>query len=292
MAVMEIRGIEIDEVPSLKNPLFITGFDGMGNALNISKGMVDFLVSRLSARPIARLNPDLFFRYDATRPVVRIEEGDLKTYRPPKGVFYCIETEEEGRDLVVLLADEPALGWHLLVDEMYGFLTSLGVTTVISIGSMFDNVLHTERKISSLVSGDTIKALLLQRGVTPISYAGPTTIHSTIHWEGIKRGIESASLWCHCPYYIQGTTHFGLMSELGKVLSFLGNFKLNTRGLDENWEKLEKEITELLEKNEELSSIVRELEKTRGKPAPPTLRRPIDPNEKVINLKDFLEPKE
>ena len=148
---MELKGIDIEETPSLKNPLFIAGFDGWGNALNISRGMVDFLASRLSARAIARLNPDNFYRYDATRPMVRVEEGVLKSYRPPKGVFYCVETEEQGRDLVLLLADEPSMGWHRLVDEMFGFLTRLGVETIISIGSMYDNVLHTERMISSLV---------------------------------------------------------------------------------------------------------------------------------------------
>jgi proteasome assembly chaperone (PAC2) family protein len=288
---METKGIDIEEIPRLKNPLFIAGFDGWGNALNISKGTLDFLISRLSARPIARLNPDLFYRYDATRPVIRVEEGVLKSYRPPKGVFYCVETEADGRDLVLFRADEPSMGWHRLVDEMYGFLTSLDVKTVISIGSMYDNVLHTERKISSLVSGEDIKALLTQRGVTPVSYTGPSTLHSTIHWEGQKRGIEGASLWCHCPYYIQGTTHFGLLSELGSLLSFLGNFKLDTQSLEENWKKLGTEISELIKKNEELQSVVRELEKTRGKPTPPTLRRSVDPNEKVINLEDFLEPK-
>ena len=77
---MENRGIEITETPGLNHPLFITGFDGWGNALNISKGMMDYLISRLSARPIAHLNPDFFYRYDGTRPVVRIEEGGLKSY--------------------------------------------------------------------------------------------------------------------------------------------------------------------------------------------------------------------
>ena len=288
---MEIKGIEIEKTPRLKKPLFIAGFDGWGNALNISKGMVDFLVSRLSARPIARLNPDMFYRYDATRPMIRVEEGVLKSYRPPKGVFYCVETEEQGRDLVLFLADEPSMGWHRLVDEMYELLSVLGVETVISIGSMYDNVLHTERIISSLVSGGPLGDFLVRHGVNPVSYAGPSTIHSTINWEGEKRGIECASLWCHCSYYIQGTTHFGLLSSLGRLLSALGNFELNVETLEENWGKLDREIADLIEKNDELLSVVRELEKTRGKPDAPTLRRPVDPHQKVINLKDFLEPK-
>ena len=288
---METTGIIIEETPKLKNPIFIAGFDGWGNALNVSKGMLDFLISRLAARPIARLNPDLFFRYDATRPTVRVEAGILRTYRPPQGIFYAVETEASGCDLVLFQSDEPAMGWHRLVEEIYGLLTLLGVGMVVSIGSMYDNVLHTERHISSMVSGDKLAKLLLEKGVDPISYTGPSTIHSTIHWQGNERGMDCASFWCHCPYYVQGTTHFGLMSELAGILSFLGNFKLDTRGLEENWAKLEKEIADLIQKNDELSAIVKELEKTRSKPTAPILRRSIDPNEKVINLKDFLEPK-
>jgi hypothetical protein len=38
--------IELDYTPDLREPLFIAGFDGWGNALDISIGMVDYLVRK------------------------------------------------------------------------------------------------------------------------------------------------------------------------------------------------------------------------------------------------------
>jgi proteasome assembly chaperone (PAC2) family protein len=287
---METDAINIEESPRLKNPVFIAGFDGWGNALNVSRGMVDFLISRLGGRRIARLDPDTFYRYDASRPVVTIEEGVLKKYRPPRGDIFAIETEPDAHDLVILAADEPNLSWDRLVDELCGFLKSLGVKTIITLGGLFDNVLHTERTISGIVSNEGMKSLLRQKGINPISYHGPTTIHSTIHWEGQKRGFECLSLWCRCPYYIQSVTHFGLMSALGELLAFLGNFEINTRSLEENWEKLEIEIREMVEKNPQIKSVVEGLmkQKTRGASV---LNQSAGSKEKVINLMDFIDPK-
>ncbi len=284
---MNDESLKIEELPRLKNPVFIAGFDGWGNALNVSRGMTDFLISRMQARYFAAINADLFYRYDATRPTVAIEEGILTHYRPPKGNFFVIETgEQHAHDIIVLSADEPNLSWNRLVRETLDLLKKLGVKTIITLGSMFDNVLHTERMISALVSNDALKLLLIQKGIQPISYHGPTTIHSTIQWEGQKRGFECLSLWCHCPYYLQGTTHFGLLSTLGNLLAYLGNFSLDTRSLEENWEKLEEEVRALIKDNDQLKAVVEELQKSRTKRVR-AFRQPLDPGEKIINLKDF-----
>ena len=72
---MSNPGIHIKELPQLKNPVLIAGFDGWGNALNISNGMVAYLIRRLKARNFADLDPDTFYRYDEQRPVVDIAEG-------------------------------------------------------------------------------------------------------------------------------------------------------------------------------------------------------------------------
>lgn len=287
---MENQGLNIEELPRLKNPVFIAGFDGWGNALNISKGMTDFLISRLSGRPIADLNSDFFFRYDATRPVVTVEDGILKKYRPPKARIFAVETEDDAHDLIILSADEPNLAWDRFVDELFRFLKSMGVKTIITLGAMYDNVLHTERNISGLVSNEGLKALLRQKGINSVSYHGPGTIHTAIHWEGQQRGFECLSLWCHCSYYLQGVTHFGLLSALGGLLAFIGNFKLDTRVLEDNWEKLELEIIDLVEKNPQIKSVVDGLMKQRARGST-GLNPSGDSKEKIINLSDFLDPK-
>ena len=61
---MNENGIQIHELPDLKNPLLIAGFDGWGNALKISSGMAAYLIRTFKAQRFAELDPDVFFRYD------------------------------------------------------------------------------------------------------------------------------------------------------------------------------------------------------------------------------------
>ena len=288
---MATNGIKIRKLPALKNPLLIVGFDGWGNALKISSGMAAYLTRTFKAQPFAELDPDLFFRYDEKRPVVHIEEGVFKSLSPPGGTFYAAQTAPDGRGLVILKSDEPSLRWFAFVEELFALCSRLHIETIITLGSMYDHVLHTDRIISAVTSSADLFSMLKQKGVNAISYQGPSAIHSTIHSEAVKKGIASISLWCHCPYYLQGTTHFGLLAHLGKRLSAIGGFELNIEDLETSWEKLNIQIEHLIENNPELQAMISELRKAKVRGSAAELKGAIKSDEKIINIQDFLPPK-
>ena len=291
IVTMSENGIQIEHLPDLKNPLLIAGFDGWGNALKISSGMAAYLIRAFKAQRFAEINPDLYFRYDEMRPVVHIEEGVFKSLSPPGGSFYAAQATAEGRDLVILKSDEPSLRWMRFVEELFDLCKRLNIQSIITLGSMYDHVLHTDRIISAVTTNAAIASMLKQQGVNSISYQGPSAIHSTIHAEGLKRALASMSLWCHCPYYLQGTTHFGILAHLGKLLASLGGFELNTENLEKSWEKLNIQIENLIENNAELKEVVKELRKAKVRGSAAEMKATIKSDEKIINLQDFLETK-
>jgi hypothetical protein len=132
---------------------------------------------------------------------------------------------------------------------------------------------------------------LMAFDINPIAYQGPSAIHTIIQSEGSKRGFECISLWSHCPYYLQGTTHFGLLSHLGGFLAELGNFQLDTLDLEADWKKLKEQINRLIDGNSELQSLISSLRKEKVKGSTTSLKGTIKSDEKIINLKDFLDPK-
>lgn len=288
---MSEQGIQIKQLPQLKDPLLIAGFDGWGNALNVSNGMATYLIRRLQAQQFADLDPDTYYRYDDQRPQVSISGGMLKKLTPPGGSFYAAKTEEGQSDLVILKADEPNLRWFQLVNQLLWLCQKLGVGTIITLGSMYDNVLHSDRIVSGVASTEDMVSRLMKYHINPIAYQGPSAIHTIIHSEGIKAGIECISLWSHCPYYLQGTTHFGLLSHLGGLISELGNFRLDTKDLEDNWEKLKVQIDQLIEGNSELQTLIGKLRKEKVKGATTSLKGTLKSDDKIINLKDFLDPK-
>jgi len=288
---MTDHGIHIKELPKLKNPLLIAGFDGWGNALNISKGMANYLIRRMKAKHFADLDPDTFYRYDDQRPQVSIEGGILKSFRSPGGSFYAAQTGAGQSDLVILKADEPNLRWFQLADQLFSICQKLGIHTIITLGSMYDNVLHTDRIVSGVASTEDVVSRLMESGINPIDYQGPSAIHTIIHSEGSKRGFECISLWSHCPYYLQGTTHFGLLSHIGGIIAKLANFQIDTPDLEANWKKLKEQINQLIDGNSELQSLISSLRKEKVKGTTTSLKGTLISNKKIINLKDFLDPK-
>jgi proteasome assembly chaperone (PAC2) family protein len=288
---MNEAGIHIKQMPQLKSPLLIAGFDGWGNALNVSQGMVKYLIRHFKAQSFADLNPDIFYRYDEQRPRVHIEDGLLKSYRSPGGAFYSAVTDQNQRDIVILSADEPSLCWSLFVDQLISLCRKLNVDTVMTLGSMYDNVLHTDRIISGVASTREMLTKLQKHNVGAISYKGPSAIHSIIQSEGTKFGLECLSLWCHCPYYLQGTTHYGILSHLGGLMAQLGDFELNTEYLDNNWQALREQINTLIEGSSELQTLIASLRKEKAKGSTARLNGKISGDEKIINLQDFMDPK-
>ena len=288
---MSDHGIHIKELPKLKNPLLIAGFDGWGNALNISKGMVNYLIRRMKAKHFADLDPDTFYRYDEQRPQVSIVGGILKSFRSPGGSFYAAQTDAGQSDLVILKADEPNLRWFQLADQLFLICQKLGIRTVITLGSMYDNVLHTDRIVSGVASTEDVVSRLMESNINPIDYQGPSAIHTIIHSEGSKRGFECISLWSHCPYYLQGTTHFGLLSHMGRLIAELANFQIDTPDLEAKWRKLKEQINRLIDGNSELQSLISSLRKEKLKGTTTSLKGTLSSDKKIINLKDFLDPK-
>jgi proteasome assembly chaperone (PAC2) family protein len=289
---MKDRGFHLGEnLPTLKRALLIAGFGGWGNALNVASGTIDYLVRRLEAEPIGKIDPDTFYRYDESRPVVRIEQGELKSLDFPGGSVYAARTAEPHRDLILLQANEPQLRWFQFAGEFFDVVERLGADTAISLGSMYDSVLHTDRLVSGIASTPALTEALRTGGISPVSYQGPSAIHSTLMAEGRKRGIGCISLWAHCPYYLQGATHFGVMAHLSEVLAKLGDFQLETDELEADWRKLHDHIQGLVDKNEELQQLISGLrkQKLRGMWSP--AKPPADDEGKVINLLDFLDPK-
>ncbi|MGD8343049.1 MAG: PAC2 family protein [Desulfobacterales bacterium] len=275
----------------MKNPVLIAGFDGWGNALKISSGMAAYLIRSFKAQQFAVMDPDAYYRYDESRPVVHIEDGVLKRFTPPEGAFYAARTAPDQPDLVILQADEPSLKWVGFVNEFYSLCEKLNIQCVITIGSMYDHVLHTDRVISAIASNTDLASTLQEKNINSITYQGPSAIHSIIHTEGAKRNVACMSLWCHCPYYLQGTTHFGILAHLGKLLGALSGFDLSTDDLEASWEKLYVQIEQLIQNNTELQAVIKQIRKAKVRGTAAEMKGSLKSGEKIINIQDFLQPK-
>ena len=284
------KGIHTVSLPELRRPVLIAGFDGWGNALNVSRGMVDYLVRQLGADRFAFIDPDMYYRYDASRPVVDIDNGELTDLQFPGGDLFAARIEAGETDLVLLKTDEPQLRWNHFAAELFSLCDTLGVKIVITLGSMYDSVLHSDRMLSGVADDESAHRRLRELNILPIAYSGPSAVHSVLHAEAQKRGFKSISLWCHCPFYLQGVTHYGMLSHLGRILSTLADFELDLEELDAKWQALSDQIEKLVEESPEIQSRIGAIRKSKLKGSLATMKTTADSDRKVIQLQDFLDP--
>lgn len=286
---MEYTTFQLETPPAFSSPAMIIGLRGWGNALEVSADMATYIVDHFGGRSIGRIDSDACYRYDENRPVVKIEAGDLKSIHPPGGSFFATPTNPGKSDLLILIADEPSLNWYRFSNELVELAIRLGAPTVITLGSMFDHVLHTDRIISAATTSSDFSGIFKRHGVIDVDYYGPSAIHTNILEACRRRGVPGASLWCHCPAYLQGITHHGLMIHLGLLLADMASFSLKTDDLETRWEALEIQIQELISENPKLEGIIDQIRIKKREGAWQTSGQNGKKQGNVISLRDFLD---
>ena len=286
---MKFNTFQLEAMPALSSPTVVVGLRGWGNALEVASAMTTFMVDALEGTAVGRIDSDACYRYDENRPDVRIEEGRLKSIHCSGGSFFACETGSAQGNLLILVADEPSLNWQRFSGELADLARGLDARGLISLGSMFDSVLHTDRIISAFTTGDDYAEIFGRHGVLPINYRGPSAIHTLILEACEKRGLPGASLWCHCPAYLQGITHHGMLIQLARVLADMVSVSLDTQKLESLWKALEIQIQDLIIENPKLEGIVDQIRKKKrrgtGNDVGKNENKPAD----VIRLKDFFD---
>ena len=287
---MNEHGILIEEMPDLNRPVMIAGFDGWGNALKVVTDILDYLISQLDAVPFGRLHPDAYYRLDQTRPLVSIVDGVLEQMEWTGGIFYAAHTGDEEPDVVLLKAYEPMINWHQFTNEFLDICRNLRVRMVITLGSLYDRVLHSDRIVSGMASGEAMRLKLQQEGIRLISYQGPSAIHSLIQVEGARANIECLSLWGHCPYYLKGTSHFGLVAGMCTALARLAAFSVDISDLEKHWRVLFNQIQEFIEAKPELREMITRIRKQKIRETASEIKSDDHSGDKVIDIREFLKP--
>lgn len=278
----------IKKMPALRSPTLIIGLRGWGNALEVASDMAAYLVDQHHGRSIGDIDSDMCYRYDENRPTAIIENGTLKTIRCPGGNLFAVQSSDRpDNDLLILLADEPSLNWHRFSSEVVDLAITLGATSVISIGSLLDHVLHTDRIITAAATGIDLSGVFKRYGVSPINFQGPCSVHTLILDQCRKRGIAGVNLWGHCPAYVQGVTHYGLMIHLGRLLGEILSFPIGIDALQTRWKNLKVEIQQLIRENPKLDAIMEEIRRKKRAGAWQSLDQSGGTQGNVIDLEAF-----
>jgi predicted ATP-grasp superfamily ATP-dependent carboligase len=157
-----------------------------------------------------------------------------------------------------MLGIEPNLRWKTFAGMVIELARDLGVSMMITLGSLLADVPHT--RPSPVTGGATDPELIERLGLQRSRYEGPTGIVGVLHDACSGANVPSVSLWAAVPHYVSlapsPRAALALCQRLGDILGT----SIDTAELDEASERYSEQVTDAVASDEETAAYVAELE--------------------------------
>lgn len=247
------------EQPDLRNPILIAAFEGWGDAGDAATTAARHVRDRLGGEPFATIDPEPFYDFTTTRPFVRIDDGE-RMIDWPENEFAAITVPTATRDLLVLSGIEPQLQWKTFTRQILSIVDEFDVKLVVSLGALIADVVHS--RPATVYSSGYDPELNERLDLEPSTYEGPTGIVGVLHDGLRKHGTASVSLWGTIPGYVPNATSPKAALALVERVAQLLDLTIPTTALEIGAAAYERQISELVEDNDETKAYVAQLEET------------------------------
>ena len=242
-----------------RDPILFAAFEGWNDAGDAATMAARHLREAWDLTLVAELDPEEFYSFTDTRPLVAFDDGGLRRIDWPTNRFWAGAVPGTDRDVVVLEGIEPNLRWRTFGEQFTGVANELGAEMVVTLGALLTDIPHT--RPTSVVGTADDTDLITRLDLRASSYEGPTGIVGALHQSCRTAGLDSISLWGSVPSYVPGSTSpkaaLALVERIGRLLEAA----VPTTELEIATVDYERQIDELVQEDEESSTYVAELER-------------------------------
>ena len=288
--------IEFDRLGTLTSPVAIAAFEGWNDAGEAASGVISHLGIAWQAQPIAAIEPEDFYDFQVTRPVVEITGGQIERLvwpttrlsvaragarasdgdgaEPAAAVEHAArqdagdgdgDTAPGGtgldKDIILVHGIEPNMRWRSFTSELVQGLTDLGVESVILLGALLADAPHTRPVPVSVGASDPKLSASL---TAPFSdYKGPTGILGVVQHALSGAGIPAVSLWASVPHYVATPPNPKATLALLRGVEDILDVPLPLADLADEARAWERGVDELAQQDSEVAEYVRTLEEAK-----------------------------
>jgi proteasome assembly chaperone (PAC2) family protein len=251
--------LRIDERPVLERPVLIAAFRGWNDGGQGASLAGAYLAQSWAAEQFAQIDPENFYDFQATRPMVSLVDGVTRHIDWPENSFLHAPMPGGGRDAIILLGVEPNLRWRTFCEHVTTLANSFDVELVVTLGSLLADVPHT--RPAPVTGSATDPEIIEQLGLQASRYEGPTGIVGVLHDACGRAGLKSASLWAAVPHYVSLTPSPRAAKALVDRLADLLHADVDTAELDEAADAYAQQVSEAVATDADTASYVEELER-------------------------------
>lgn len=243
--------------PKLDRPVMVAAFRGWNDAGDAASFAAQHLAEAWDASPVASIDPEDFYDFQAVRPQVRLVDGFTREITWPDNDFLAAAGGGE-RDVVILIGTEPNTRWRTFSELVVNIARELGVELVITLGALLADVPHSRRVH---ITGTAANQELVERlGLQRSRYEGPTGIVGVLHDALGRAEIDSASLWAAVPHYLAVSPNPKAALALVENATELIGRAAPTGNLSRAVAAYEQRASEIVSEDEDVRAYVRLLE--------------------------------
>lgn len=243
----------------LRAPALVCAFTGWNDAGDAASAALRFFGASLSATRFATIDPEEFFDFQATRPRIKLVEGDTRELEWPCIEIYVARVPRAPRDLILLSGPEPTFRWKAFTRLIVDLAEALGTQLVVTLGALLADVPHSRPVGITGLSSD--EGLVERLGLMPTDYEGPTGITGVVHAVCHEAGLPSASLWASVPHYVAAAPNPKAALALVRKLEALVGVSVDAEELEEASEEYERQVSLAVQSDPDVQAFVERLEK-------------------------------
>jgi proteasome assembly chaperone (PAC2) family protein len=260
--------MEIHQIPLLREPVMVIAFSGWNDAAEAASGAVEHLLSGWRDKNddvipelIANVESEEFYDFQVNRPVVTIDESQIRSITWPSTQVFGMAIPSMERDLVIVTGVEPSMKWKSFTSDLLDLADDLEVSLIVSLGSLLADTPHT-RPITVTATGSH-PSIANRLGVSVSKYEGPTGILGIIQDGCMRRGIDAISLWAAVPHYASNAPSPKATLALINTLEEFLNIKIPLSDLPDKSDAWEHEVNDLAADDSEIADYVKALEESK-----------------------------
>ncbi len=190
------------------------------------------------------------------RPTVRYAGGLITDFEMAENEFHA----DPSNRMAFFIGKEPNLDWPGFADCIFEVARMLGVVRVIFMGSFGGTVPHTrEPRLFGSVSRKSLLSVLRDHALRPSEYEGPASFATYLLHRAPREGIDMLSIAAEIPGYLQGLNPLSI-EAVSRRLARLLNLPVDLDKLRSASNEWEVQVSEAVEKDEDLAATVRKLE--------------------------------
>ena len=243
----------------LRAPALVCAFTGWNDAGDAASAALQFLGASLGAARFARIDPEEFYDFQATRPKIKLVEGRTRSIEWPEVEIYAARVPRAPRDLVLLQGAEPSMRWRTFSRMIVDLAEALGTQLVVTLGALLADVPHSRPvPITGLSSDD---ALVQRLGLQQSGYEGPTGIVGVLHSACQEAGVPSASLWASVPHYVAAAPNPKAALALVRKLESLVGVSVDAEELEHSAADYERQVSLAVQSDPDVQAFVERLER-------------------------------